>query len=152
MTEKWSFLFLLLSAEVFGLYIFWVNFSNFLQWIRTPHWYLRFMHNKFTKMFCLFQHFLLTLKPKSDETARKTINIFYECVIESNFTSISGLGGSNLSNKVKIVVLCGCTLPYCTVHMYTLTWATAMRGRRRPKPPSRGRWESSGAALLPEKT
>ncbi len=35
-------------------------------------------------------------------------------------------------------------------HMYTLTWATAMRGRRRPKPPSRGRWASSGAALLPE--
>ncbi len=40
--------------------------------------------------------------------AKKTKNISYKFVLESHFTSISGLGGSILSNKVKIVV------PSCT--------------------------------------
>jgi hypothetical protein len=51
-----------------------------------------------------FLYFLLTLKPNEDETAEKMKNVFYECVIESHFTSISGLGGSILEKKAKIVV------------------------------------------------
>jgi hypothetical protein len=37
----------------------------------------------------------------TDETAEK--NLFYKWVLEFHFTSMSGLGGSILSKKVKIV-------------------------------------------------
>ncbi len=37
---------------------------------------------------------------------KKTKHIFYKCVMESLFTSISGPGGSILSKRVKIAVLC----------------------------------------------
>jgi len=54
---------------------------------------------------------LADLKPKSDETAQKTIKIFYDCVIGSHFTSISGLGGSILSKTHN-----RCTLMYIQMH------------------------------------
>ncbi len=47
---------------------------------------------------------LITLKPKSDETAQKTKILFHKCVLESHMTSISGLGGFILSKKFKAVV------------------------------------------------
>jgi hypothetical protein len=40
-------------------------------------------------------------KPNADETAQNTKNLFYKkkCVLELNFTTINGLGGSILVNK-----------------------------------------------------
>ncbi len=60
--------------------------------------------NHFLKF--LYQNILLTVKPNVEERAEKnkTKNIFYKCVLEWHFASISGLGGSILSKKVKIAV------------------------------------------------
>jgi hypothetical protein len=55
-------------------------------------------------LFLLFLYLLLTLKPNADETGEKTQKIFSTCVLESHFTSISGLVGSIFSRKVHIVV------------------------------------------------
>jgi hypothetical protein len=46
----------------------------------------------------------------STKRLKKTENIFQICILESHFTFISGLGGSNLPKKVKVVV------PFCPVY------------------------------------
>ncbi len=67
------------------------TFLHFCQKIELS---IEFCKSNVTIFVCLHLHFLLALKPKSDETAQKNEN----CV------SISGLRGSILSKKVKIVV------------------------------------------------
>jgi hypothetical protein len=44
-----------------------------------------------------FSPFFLTLqKPKSEETAQKSVPVSFNCVLELDFKSIFGLGGSIL--------------------------------------------------------
>jgi hypothetical protein len=61
------------------------------------------------KFFCLHQHFLLILKPNANETAQKTRNILYKCVL---FYIRFRSRRIYFFKKFKIVVLL-----YCTVHM-----------------------------------
>ncbi len=49
-------------------------------------------------LFAYIIYFLLTLMVNTDETAEK--NLFYNCVLEFHFTSISGLEGSILSKSL----------------------------------------------------
>jgi hypothetical protein len=69
-----------------------------------------------TKNVLLILSLLLPLKPKWDERAQKTKNIFYKCILESHFTSISGLAGSILSQKSKSLY------PTCTGASTTQKW------------------------------
>ena len=48
--------------------------------------------------------------PTRTKRLKKTKNVFYKCVLEFNFASISGSGFFIFSKKVKIVV------PYCTAY------------------------------------
>jgi hypothetical protein len=59
--------------------------------------------------FCVYKHFLPNLKPKSDggdQKTKKTLNnsVLFPSILPLFFTSIFGLGGSILSEKVKIAV------------------------------------------------
>jgi hypothetical protein len=117
------FIFIMLCKSCRSI-IFGGNFfALFFQRFRTQLKFcvLWYPYRIFEKIFfCLYLHFLLTLKPKSDtapqkkekqtQRLKKRKNIFNKCVSESYFKSISRLGGSILSQKVKIVV------PYPTQH------------------------------------
>ncbi len=95
-------------------YFFWVNhFEVFSTDSNSPSnfgfsdTHIIFLKRK--NLVSFYLHFLLTLKPNADKTAEKNENVFYKCVLESHFTSISGVGGFIFSKKVKIVV------SYCTL-------------------------------------
>jgi hypothetical protein len=64
-------------------------------------------------MFLLILALFVEFKAKRGQYGSKKRKRFYKCVLESRFTSVSGLGGAILSKKFKLL------LPYCayTVHV-----------------------------------
>jgi hypothetical protein len=57
------------------------------------------------KLFFLYWHFLLTLKPNADETDEKTKYVFYKCVLNSHFTLIFRSWRIHVVKKVKSYTL-----------------------------------------------
>ncbi len=80
---------------------FWIPIVNF--------WKINFLGS--------YKHFLQTLKTNRDETARKTKNVFYKCVLEFNLATIKGPWERSCYNHWTLI---GTLLPG-TVILHTLT-------------------------------
>ncbi len=109
-TSQWIFWLLLLWSKVFGpITSFRWFFCIFFQHIQTQHKIVCLMipiSNCFEKVFLLslafFTNFKAKTRPKRlKKMKNKTKNIFYKSIVESHFTSISGLGGYIFSKKSK---------------------------------------------------
>ncbi len=70
------------------------------------NWVLCFYYCVTQKFFCFYQHFLLTLKPNADETAQKTKNVLYKCVLQSHFTSNPLIVSQDLTSSETICYSC----------------------------------------------
>ncbi len=113
-TDNWSFSFFSLCAKVLGLYLFCSDFLKLFSTDWNSAWNFVFYdtHIKILKQQCFVLRIALFAKP--DETAQKTKNIFYKCVLDSYFTSISF---SFTSYVIPAIIV-----PIQTIPLYWIEW------------------------------
>jgi hypothetical protein len=93
----------LYCVQKFSAYNFfcWLFFCTFFNGFKTPHQMLRLMIPISTILFRFYYNFLLTLKPKSDETTQKNEKKYFINMSWNPILHLSPVGGEAPFCKTK---------------------------------------------------